>query len=186
MLKPTPCRTAHSPPTDLTRWWLGYLATAHLMLGNPLKAKQLADAAWEICPRDLEIIQGRGFVLAYCGHHKQGVEFLEAVFALERHLPPEFLIGLAEGRYMLRDYAGVLDAFARLLDVPASEQLTLAAAYGQLGRADEAKALIARAVATSSPTFDPAQFARMTAEMCAERSDAEHWLEGFQKAGIDV
>jgi TolB-like protein/class 3 adenylate cyclase len=165
---------------------LGYLANAHLMLGSPLKARQLADAAWELCPRDIETMQKRGFVLAYCGHHKAAVELMEAVSALERHLPPEFVMGLAEGKYMLRDYAGVIETFGRLLDVPASEQLTLAAAYGQLGRGDEAKALIARAVMMSPSKFDPAQWARMTTQMCAERSDADHWLEGFRNAGIDV
>lgn len=165
---------------------LGYLAASHLMLGNPRKARQLADAAWEICPRDVEVMFKRGAVLTYCGHHKEGEALMEAASALQPHLPPQMGIALAEGKYLMRDYAGAVDAFERLLQIPATDYLTLAAMCGQLGRTEEARALVARAVMMSPPKLNPPQYARMMAQQCAERSDAEHWLEGFRKAGIQV
>jgi adenylate cyclase len=93
---------------------------------------------------------------------------------------------LAEGQYIMRDHAGAIKTLSRLLNIPASSYLTIGAAYGQQGKLDEAKVMAGRAIAMSPSQFDSTQIARMTAQMCAERSDAEHWLEGFRKAGIAV
>ena len=162
------------------------LSAMNVLLGRPAEALVLAEAAASICPRDIEMLIERGLALAFCGEHAKGVELFEAAFRAERALPFSNKFGLFDARYMSRDYVGALAALSDAPILPAYGQLFAAAAYGQLGQVEEARARVGRAMADAPSGFDPSAIAHKTAGMCLRPEDAAHWLEGFGKAGIPV
>lgn len=162
------------------------LASVSVLIGRPSEALLLAEAAASLCPRNIEMIFDRGLALSFCGEHARGIQDIEAAFRAERFLPISMKFGLFDARYMARDYAGALEALSDAPILPAYGQLFEAAALGQLGRIDEAKERVHRALSNAPPNFDPPAIARKAAEMCLKPEDAAHWLEGFAKAGILV
>lgn len=157
-------------------------AMAHLMLGEPLIARRYAEAAAAVAPRELEVMQVRGIVTAFAGDHQKGLEYLEQAGKLERNLPPGFLVALSDVRYLAGDYQGALQALDSIAHLPSYLLVHRSAFLAQLGQMEEARKLLRQA----SGKFEAAHFARLCAEMCALGQDAEHWLEGFRKAGVPV
>lgn len=157
-------------------------AMAYLMLGEPITARRYIEAAATRSPRELEVMQARGIILAFAGLHDEGLALLEKAAKLEPVLPPGFHVTLSDTRYLAGDYQGALNALESIVDLPPYLVFCQAAFLAQLGRAEEAK----RLVATVPKKFDASRFARYCAGMCALPEDAAHWLAGFRKAGIDV
>lgn len=157
-------------------------AMAYLMLGEPIVAKRHIDAAAARSPRELEVMQARGIILAFNGEHSEGLAWLEKAARLESELPPGFHVTLSDTRYLAGDYAGALAALEPIVALPPHLKLLQAAFLAQLGRVEEAK----RQIGTIPAPFDTTRFARNCAAMCALPSDADHWLQGFRKAGVDV
>ena len=121
-------------------------------------------------------------ILAYSGQHKEGITLLERVIRSEPRLPPGVHTVLSDARYLGRDYAGALTALEAVANPPYYLQLCQAACLAQLGRTDEAW----RIVASAPEEFDCALMAQLSARLCVLTEDAEHWLEGFRKAGVPV
>jgi tetratricopeptide (TPR) repeat protein len=157
-------------------------AMNYLMLGNPAEARRCIDAAAALSPRELEVMQARGIILAFSGEHAEGLALIEAASRLEPTQPVGFHVALGDTRYLARDYRGALAALDRIPNLPPYLQLLRAAFRAQFGGADEAH----RLVASVPDRYDAARFARNWAGMCLLPADAEHWLEGFRKAGIAV
>jgi TolB-like protein/Tfp pilus assembly protein PilF len=157
-------------------------AMAYLMLGEPLTALRYIEVAAARRPRELEVMQARGIILAFAGKHAEGLASLEKAAKLEPVLPPGFHATLSDTRYLAGDYQGALDALDRIVELPPYMAFCQAAFLAQLGRTEEAR----RRVATVPEKYDAARFAQYCAGMCALPEDAAHWLAGFRKAGIDV
>ena len=85
--------------------------------------------------------------------------------------------------YQCRQYEAVITAAQRVIrsrpDHPPSYR-RLAAAFGQLGRTDEAKAALDKAVAIGAASFD--MYVRNRAPFWRP-DDYAHVLEGLRKAG---
>ena len=62
----------------------------------------------------------------------------------------------------------------------------LAAAYAQNGQPEEAKAALETCLRELPEGYDIAVIFRQQLRMCAKPEDAEHWLEGYRKAGLDL
>jgi len=107
---------------------------------------------------------------------------LERALELEPRLAPGCSCALSEGRHMRRDYEGAMAALEAIIDPAYYLSLMRAVNLARLGRKDEAKRIINEAPAD----FDLRRFARSEARMCAAPKDAEHWLESFRLAGVDV
>ncbi|MCB1377655.1 MAG: winged helix-turn-helix domain-containing protein [Alphaproteobacteria bacterium] len=157
-------------------------AITYLMLGEPQTGRRYAEAAALESARDSEILVFRGFILACCGNHMEGVRLLEEAIALEKRLAPGNYSSLSEVRHMQRDYAGSLEALDAVPNPPFYFDLLRAANLARLGRRDEARRSLARIPAG----IDTARIARNEARICALPEDAEHWLESFRLAGVEV
>ena len=157
-------------------------ALSYLMAGQSHNAVRCVEAAAIHSACDSEILVTRGLVLACTGHHEEGVELLERALELEPRLAPGCSCALSEGRHMCRDYKGAMAALSHIVDPPFYLRLMEAINLARLGQEEKAKR-----IASEAPIgFDTAQFARSEARMCASPEDAEHWLESFRLAGVDV
>jgi Tfp pilus assembly protein PilF len=154
----------------------------YLLLGEPITGLRYAEAAARQNPRDAEILVVHGFCLVCCGEAQRGVAMLEKAIALEPYAPPSFYATLSDCRYFVGDYAGSLQALDQILDAASYLQLCRVPALAQLGRLSEAKAII-----DETPSdIDMKRLAKCFHRICARPEDAEHWLEGFRLAGLDV
>ncbi len=157
-------------------------ALSYLMLGQSEKALKCAEAAAIHSACDSEILIIRGLVWTYTGKPKEGVELLEHALGLEPRLAPGCTCALMEGRHLCGDYEGAVAALSHIIDPPYYLRLQEALSLARLGQGAEAERILKEAPAG----FDPARFARSQMRMCALPEDAEHWLESFRLAGVDV
>ena len=91
-----------------------------------------------------------------------------------------------DANYMARRYDEAIALFRGWPFPPPHMYSELAAAYAQLDRMDEARAALERFYRATPEEFDIAQGKRDHFNMCAHQEDADHWLEGYRKAGLDV
>lgn len=161
---------------------LEQVAAAYLMLGDGDNARRYSDSASLINPRDISTAATRALVLAFVGERNRAREIIERVYRAEPRVPPGWTVILGDVQYLMRDFEGALNTYKTINGAPFYVRLLQSMCLSQLGRIDEAKAILGEA-----PTgFDIPAFARNCAGMCALAEDRELWLEGFRKAGVDV
>jgi adenylate cyclase len=127
----------------------------------------------------------RGAALIYSGNPKEGLASLETFFRLDPHSPirATFLHTVQIGHYFCRDYEASIGAGERAIwaypEYPNTYRW-LAAALGQLGRLDEAKEALEKAIVIAPSQFET----RVRHRVPWHRpEDHAHMLEGLRKAG---
>lgn len=93
-----------------------------------------------------------------------------------------FVSSLGDCCYLYRDFESALEAYRSLIDPPPFFRLNEAACLAQLGRIEEAK----QAASELPADFDAALYARITAEICSLKEDADLWADGLRDAGVAV
>ena len=88
--------------------------------------------------------------------------------------------------YLAGRYQDCVDQLVGWPDSPPHVQVEVAAALAQLGRTNDARAIIERVTAEAPEGWDVAKVARACQNMCARPEDGDRFIEGFKKAGIDV
>jgi tetratricopeptide (TPR) repeat protein len=154
----------------------------YLLLGDPITGLRYAEAAARQNPRDVETLIVHGCCLIFCGEAQRGLSMVEKAVQLEPYAPPGFYATLSDGRYLTGDYTGSLQALDHILDEANYVQLYRVPSLAKLGRLPEAKAILDGV----PPDFDVKRFATGIRRECVRPEDAEHWLEGFRMAGLDV
>ncbi len=91
---------------------------------------------------------------------------------------------LFDAYYMNREYERAIETMNEWRNPHVFHYGDLAAAYAQLGRMDEAHAAAAQLNKAMPEGYDFAAVAAAQAGMCKRKEDAEHWLEGYSKAGL--
>jgi len=161
------------------------LALALVARGDRPAACAEAERALALCPNLAAAHGALGVALAYSGRPAEAVAALAACLRLDPRAPTlvNRLNQLALAHYFCRDYEACVAAAERAIgsfpDFP-SPYRWLAAALGQLGRAPEAAAALAKAVAVS-----PGAFTFQVGERPPwfRPDDHAHMLEGLRKAG---
>ena len=87
---------------------------------------------------------------------------------------------------MARRYEDAIGAVRGWRSPPIQLHAELAAAYAQNGQPEEAKAALETYLRKLPEGYDIAAVFRHQLRMCAKPEDAEHWLEGYRKAGLDM
>jgi adenylate cyclase len=142
----------------------------HVALGNVLLWQRNHDAALAALARAVELdpnfAQGHtltGMTLMYSGRAAEALESFATAMRLDPLYPNLLLHFLAQAHFSLGDYEiaarHLLDRIARNPDTDASRML-LAACYGHLGRAEEARAMWADLLKVN-PGFSLTQRARL-------------------------
>ena len=143
------------------------------------------ERALAIAPSLAKAHEDRGAVLIYSGNPKEGLASLETSSRLDPHSWSQArrLHTVQIGHYFCRDYEASVEAGRRVIwaypEYP-NVYRWLAAALGQLGRLDEAKEALERAIAIAPSQFE----ARVRHRVPWHRpEDQAHMLEGLRKAG---
>jgi adenylate cyclase len=167
-------------------------ADALTCLGRVLGTKGDYDGALTAIERaialnpNLAIAHGtQGGMLIFSGQPEKGLVALEHGIRLDPRHPRAgvMLNQLVIGLYLLRDYEGAVEAARRVLRSYPDHPLVyrwLAAALGQLGRDDEARQALDRAMSLSPAAFD--LYVRRRVPWHREE-DHQHMLDGLRKAG---
>lgn len=163
-------------------------AQAYYMVGELDLARRHIERAIKLNPNSYVVMQFAGYVLAYLGDHEEGLSWLHK---LSRHDPAAFSGNvLREGffdlYYMARRYEDAIEAMRGWRAPPCHMYLALAAAFAQLDRVDDMRTTMAQFDRNRPEGFDPVNVARSHARTCARQEDADHWLEGYRKVGLDV
>lgn len=145
-----------------------------------------SDVSVALNPHDADVMYCRAYQLAYFGRCEEALEWLDRL----RTLSPVSTYMLAECYadiyYMMGQYEHALETFRGQADVPAQVKVVFAACLAQLERIEEAHAWMADLKQNGPANFDLGLFVKAQVAACARHEDAEHWCEGFQKAGVSL
>lgn len=158
------------------------IAACFLLAGAIQDALRHSEIAVALSPRDINVQVARGMILSYAGRHNEGLALVQRACSFEPLLPPTFISSLGDCLYLSREFGSALAAYRSLIDAPPFFRLNEAACLAHLGRIDEAN----RAVSELPDDFDAALYARITAEICSLKEDADLWLDGFRNAGVVI
>jgi adenylate cyclase len=161
------------------------LAYALWRRGDNDRALAEAKQAFATAPNLAFAHHMRGTALTFSGRPKEGVAALERSIRLDPRQPKsaDRLNLLALGLYFLGDYAAAAEVAKRAIrSYPdfANPYRWLAAALGQLGRTDEAREALERAITVVPGAFETVVRNRVP---WMRPEDHAHMLEGLRKAG---
>jgi len=155
------------------------------MLGDCEGALAEAERALATTPNLASAHHVLGATLIFSGRPKEGLASLERSIRLDPRHPRSAnrLMLIALGLYYSREYTAAVEAAKRGIrsypDFPNTYRW-LAAALGQLGRIEEAKEALEKAIAIAPGSFDMYVGGRVS---WMRLEDHAHMLEGLRKAG---
>ncbi len=159
-------------------------AHVYMICGKHELAKLHSDRALVLNPNDIFAATNQGMITTYLGDPLQGVDQLNEALAHDPLSPDLFFEDLAEAYYMLHDYENAIEIFQRWKNPPVHTYTHLAACYAQLGRMEEARHAVEMFNEARPENSDFAFYATAHARLCKRSEDADHWIEGYRKAGL--
>ncbi|MGI9351272.1 MAG: tetratricopeptide repeat protein, partial [Rhizobiaceae bacterium] len=147
-------------------------------------AKIHSDKAIALNPNEYSGLIARGGLLTYLGDPVEGVNLLTKALGHDPLSPDFYFEDLAEAYYMLRDYEKAIETYSRWQDPPIHMYTHLAACHAQLGRMEEARNAAKMFENGRPKDSDFSFYAAAHARLCKRSEDADHWLEGYRKAGL--
>ena len=143
-----------------------------------------AEKAIALNPMDGCNVAHLGGFIAYAGEWERGCALVEHALQLNPNHPGWYWFPLFFNAYRKRDYSGALN-FALKVNLPGyyGTHMALAAAYAQLGQADEARKAIQELMKLRP---DIAQIARYALGISLDPELVEHLIDGLRKAGLDI
>ncbi|MEM7216456.1 MAG: adenylate/guanylate cyclase domain-containing protein [Pseudomonadota bacterium] len=143
-----------------------------------------SDKALALNPNEIFALLEKGVLLNYSGNSKEAVEHLQMALAHDPLAPDYQYEGLAEANYMLGNYEEAIRIYERWRDPPVHMYSHLAACYAQLGLMEESREAATLFESGRPKNSDFSFYAAAHARLCKRPEDAEHWLEGYRKAGL--
>ena len=160
-------------------------ARVYMMVSELALARKHLASAVALAPHDAAVMHAAGVVTGYVGGHDTARIWLERLRALDPHPGDAQRELIFDNEYMSGRYDEAVQMFVGWRQPPWHMHAELAASYGQLGRLDEA-AQAKRQAELQCPAADPLPTLRRHLTMCAEQRDAEHWRDGYLKAGFQI
>jgi len=162
-------------------------AFSYILCGEHDLARIHSEQALAMNPNDVYVVCTRGVVLGYCGDPDSAFQMIQRSGQLQPFTPDDFRWeALFDACYMMRDFIKAADAFQKMRAPVPHMRVTYGAALAQLGRVEEARASVAAGVGLMPHGWNPAVFALRHIGMCRRSEEADLWLEGYRKAGIEV
>jgi len=143
------------------------------------------ERALTISPSLADVHAARGAILIFSGRQKEGLAALERSIRLDPRSPGlgGRLNQIALGLYLSQEYAAAVEAARQVIrsypELPLPYRW-LAAALGQLGRIEEAKEALNKAMVIAPASFNMYVYGRVP---WMPPEDHAHMLEGLRKAG---
>ena len=164
-------------------WRAGYV---YVIYGEFDKARMHLARALELNANDADAISVMGVLLTAIGEPEESIRHCLLAMKLNPFCPGYYFYNLAEAYYGARQYAEVLEPIKKFIGQSPkfmSPYRTLAGAYAQLGRLEEAQTVVAEILAVE-PNASVAKERDRNARNWKHSSDLEHWLDGLRKAGL--
>jgi adenylate cyclase len=161
-------------------------ANTYMMLCEHDLARQHIERAISLNPNDGEVMASAVFVLNYLGDQEEGLRWNRIH---SRHDPISsdgYRENAIDLYYMARRYEDAITAYRGWRNPPIQMHVEIAAAYAQNGQPEEAKGAFETYLRERPEGYDVAAVFRQQFRQCAKPEDAEHWREGYRKAGLDL
>jgi TolB-like protein len=157
-----------------------FLGQVYLLRGEYDLALSHFERTFALNPNDANATAHRGYALAIVGCAEEGIELIRRAMYLNPLHPGWYWDNLAIAQYTARQYEEALSSYRQGAGQTAYWGIArIAACDAQLGRLSEARQCAAE-VLRLKPDF---HFLSLTLHH-KNSADAEHWLEGFRKAGL--
>lgn len=159
---------------------------AHVYLSSGLHdhAQTHAARAVALNPNEIEGLLVQGFVTSYAGDPGQGVKLLKRALDHNPLAPDSDYEMLAESYYLLGEYDDAIKLYQRWRDPPIHMYTHLAACHAQLGQLEDMRQAAAIFNEGRPRGSDFSFYAAAHARLCKEPEQADHWLDGYRKAGL--
>ena len=159
-------------------------ANIYLCCGDHNLGRIHADRAIKLNPNDVWAISMFGFVLSYSGQPEEALPWLQEARRLDPLSPTIWLEVLAECHYLLGNYQDAIDLFLGWRNPPLHTYTHLAACYAQLDQMTESHDAFMIYEREKPDDADFPRYAAAHIGVCIRPEDAEHWMEGYRKAGL--
>ncbi len=162
------------------------VAEAYVLIGEFDLARHHVERALDINPNGFLVMGHTAEALALLGNHQAGLELIEKAVQNDPYSSISFRENLFDILYLAGDYEGAVEQMIGWPDPPLHLALAHAAVLGQLGRIEEAQAVLEQFEAERPEGWNTANVLRSYCGMCARPEDRERWREGFRKAGLEI
>lgn len=159
-------------------------AHVYLIAGKHHLSEKHIKRAYALNPNDIYLQIERGIITNYCGDSQLGLEILKTALAHDPLARDHWFESLAEASYMLRKYEDAIELYEQWQNPPVHMLTHLAACYAQLGQMDNARQAVEEFERRRPANSDFEFYANAHARLCKRSEDANHWVEGYRKAGL--
>jgi adenylate cyclase len=159
-------------------------AHVYLTCGQFDQAKLHSEKALALNPNDFSALVTSGFITAYLGDHERGIDQMQKAMAHDPLAPDNLLEDLAEAYYLRGDYVKAIEIYQRWQSPPVHMYTHLAACYAQLNQWEDVRRVVSVFEKERPKDADFAYYAEAHARICKLPEDADHWLDGYRKAGL--
>jgi serine/threonine protein kinase/tetratricopeptide (TPR) repeat protein len=159
------------------------IAVAHHFFSRDLSALRVAaERVVSLNPLNTSPVAMVGMLLSYAGDWERGIEIVRQAIQPNPNHPPWYHFPVAMYHYMRHEYEGSLAA-AKRINMPAFAPsfLLVAAAAGQLGRREEAKAAFQHLEAVAPDFLETSRSRAYLAQWVWDEQFLEHLVEGILK-----
>jgi tetratricopeptide (TPR) repeat protein len=148
-----------------------------------------AQQAVALDPNDANSYLAMAYALIYAGRPEEALDFVEKAMRLDPHYPAYYLFVLGLGHFSMEQFKEAANSFERALRRNPQNYMPLihlAAAYGHLGREQEAAAAIEEFNKVDGSTLTVENVGPLYGPYFKYRNpvDKDRFLDGLRKAGV--
>lgn len=162
------------------------LGNAYLFLGKHEQALHHLEAAVQLNPNNANAIMQLGYCHAFMGEPEMAVQEMLLAMRLNPYHPDWYRESYGEVLYMVRDYAGAIQAFNRMSHKAPWTHGYLAACYAQMDRLNEAWDEVRAYKDAAKEGYAAEDYIKLDLPTYKNPLIRDHWLEGYRKAGLKV
>jgi TolB-like protein len=166
------------------------LAEAYSLAGSSHQARHHIEKAIKLNPNDYVVMMYAGFVLAFLGDYGSASEWHDKMIRADPLGIEAWRESLMESYCLMGRYEEAIEEAIECTkgwrDIPFHCLVSLASCHAQLGRREQAFALMNKHYRERPEGYDTGYVIRMAAEKIPIQLDRDRWLEGVRKAGFDI
>jgi len=159
---------------------MGYV---HIQAGEREQAIAKFERALELNPNAGYPMMDLGEALVYDGRPQEGIAWFQKAMRLNPHHPDWFYWNLAKAEYAAGQYKEAVATMNKMNAIPNRARHILAAAYVQLGKLEEARALV-KAILEINPEYSLEKLRLYFASKYKDVAIPERYIEDMRKAGL--
>jgi TolB-like protein len=161
------------------------LADVYIVVGEHALADHHIDKAIALNPNDFHVMMIAAQVKDYLGDSQAAIEWINKAALSNPYSGDSFREIFFEHHYLGGQYEQALEQMVGWRDHSPYTHLETAAAFAQLDRMEEAEEAVQQFENTRPEGWNTEEVIRAHIRMFAKPEDADRWVEGFRKAGLD-